>query len=225
MHWVTIGVTAGLGLITLRQIMAWKRRTDEEYFESGGFLPEPGKYDPYERYGEEAYFSPTYGPEWTEPAPHPTDPNKAAYLQVQGRLVRGLDMNREPPHWGLDLSAPIGTPVFAALGGQVVGSNRISGYGNTVQISHGNCSTLYAHLNQPAVYVGQQVTGGDIIGEVGRTTEGEEELTSPWGTVMGAHLHFEIHPVPRPILTRTFRRLDPIRWLAQQGIAQYRERW
>jgi murein DD-endopeptidase MepM/ murein hydrolase activator NlpD len=43
--------------------------------------------------------------------------------------------------------------------------------------------------------------------------------------VMGAHLHFEIHPVPRPILTRTFRRLDPIRWLAQQGIAQYRERW
>lgn len=89
-----------------------------------------------------------------------------------------------PGHLGIDISAPEGANVYAAGAGVVtmaqVGSNY--GYGNVVQIDHGNgWVTVYAHLSQINVTVCQIVGQGELIGLSGNT-----------GNSIGAHLHFEI---------------------------------
>ena len=86
-------------------------------------------------------------------------------------------------HAGIDVGAPMGTPIVAADGGNVTLSRYDnSGYGSYVMINHGNGRvTLYAHMSARAVSVGQTVTKGQVIGYVGST-----------GNSTGPHLHFEI---------------------------------
>lgn len=85
-------------------------------------------------------------------------------------------------HQGIDLAAPVGTPVYAANGGNVVFAGRSYwGYGLAVVISHGPFTTLYGHLSQVNVSCGQTVGTGQVIGLVGST-----------GNSSGPHLHFEI---------------------------------
>jgi len=85
-------------------------------------------------------------------------------------------------HRGVDLSAPMGTDIFAALEGKVVASGRHKDYGNFVAIDHGNgVMTLYAHCSRNFVEDGQVVRRGQKIAEVGRT-----------GNATGPHLHFEL---------------------------------
>ncbi len=86
-------------------------------------------------------------------------------------------------HAGKDFAAPEGTPVVAALGGQVVGSGMAGGYGLTVEIEHDNPRrrTLYAHLSELFVKPGDRVRQGEVIGRVGNT-----------GMSTGPHLHFEL---------------------------------
>ena len=86
-------------------------------------------------------------------------------------------------HWGMDFSAPKGTPVYAT-GDGVVGraDNRASGYGKHIRIDHGfGYVSLYAHLNTYKVRRKQKVKRGDIIGYVGST-----------GRSVAPHLHYEI---------------------------------
>ncbi len=84
-------------------------------------------------------------------------------------------------HLGVDYAAPSGTPVRSVGAGVVEAATRQSGYGNVVEIKHGNeRSTLYAHLSTIDVKVGQRVEQGQKIGGVGATG---------WAT--GPHLHFE----------------------------------
>lgn len=72
-------------------------------------------------------------------------------------------------------------PVVSVLDGEISYAGVMRGYGNIVQISHGNgFVTRYAHLNSIQVKMGQKVTGGQVIGLVGNT-----------GDSTGAHLHFE----------------------------------
>lgn len=151
----------------------------------------------------------------------PNSRNNSSCLVYRGVFVRGLDMNRvtssgvSTPHWGVDVGAPTGTPVYAVKPGTVVGVGWINGYGNTVQISHGSQSTMYAHLNATHARAGMQVDACQHVGDVGATgIEG-----------MGPHLHFEVHPASRPVLNSSFQRLDPQVWLQQQGTALYAERW
>ncbi|NWJ41509.1 MAG: peptidoglycan DD-metalloendopeptidase family protein [Geothrix sp.] len=98
-------------------------------------------------------------------------------------------------HRGVDLTAPIGTAVFAALDGQVVLSGKHKQYGNYVVIEHGNgVATLYAHHRLNLVQAGEIVRRGQKIAEVGRT-----------GNSTGPHLHFElkidgVHRNPLPVL-------------------------
>jgi len=96
----------------------------------------------------------------------------------------------EPPlgqyrhfHTGVDLSAPLGTPVMAAADGIVVAvGHGASGYGNFVVIAHGGgIATLYGHLLATSVSVGQTVARGQVIGLEGST-----------GFSTGPHLHFEL---------------------------------
>jgi murein DD-endopeptidase MepM/ murein hydrolase activator NlpD len=85
-------------------------------------------------------------------------------------------------HRGIDLTAPIGTAVFAAMDGHVVMAGRHKQYGNFVVVEHGNgVVTLYAHHKLNLVREGDIVRRGQKIAEVGRT-----------GNSTGPHLHFEL---------------------------------
>lgn len=85
-------------------------------------------------------------------------------------------------HRGIDLAAPMGTSVFAAMDGQVVMAGKHKQYGNYVVVDHGNgVATLYAHHKLNLVHIGDIVHRGQKIAEVGRT-----------GNATGPHLHFEL---------------------------------
>lgn len=71
---------------------------------------------------------------------------------------------------GVDIAAPEGTPVLAALGGVVVASGFDAVYGNYVELTHENgLSTLYAQLSAREVEAGETVDQGQVIGTVGST--------------------------------------------------------
>ena len=90
--------------------------------------------------------------------------------------------NRPMPHQGMDISAPRGTPIFAAAKGKVVQAGWNSGYGLTVVIDHGyGYETLYGHASKLLVQPGQLVTRGDVIAQVGAT-----------GIATSPHLHYEV---------------------------------
>lgn len=86
-------------------------------------------------------------------------------------------------HNGIDLAGNNGYAVSAANSGVVAHAGWMGGYGNTVMISHGSVTTLYAHLSSISVKSGQSVGRGTKIGNVGST-----------GNSTGPHLHFEVHP-------------------------------
>jgi len=85
-------------------------------------------------------------------------------------------------HAGTDLGAPLGTPVVAAVSGQVVTADLVGGYGLTVILQHekGTEESLYGHLSEIFVRPGDEVEQGTVIGRVGST-----------GNSTGPHLHFE----------------------------------
>ncbi|WP_206425321.1 murein hydrolase activator EnvC family protein [Staphylospora marina] len=94
-------------------------------------------------------------------------------------------------HKGIDIGAPMGTPIRAAASGEVLESRTSSGYGWIIILYHGNgLSTLYAHMYSNTVRVekGQKVQAGQIIAEVGSN-----------GNSTGPHLHFEVHKDGNPV--------------------------
>ncbi len=93
-------------------------------------------------------------------------------------------------HAGIDLAAPMGTPVTACKSGTVkTVENMNVVYGNYIVLDHGNGKTsTYAHLSKIDVRAGAKVSGGDKIGEVGTT-----------GMSTGPHLHFEVRENGNPI--------------------------
>ena len=102
-------------------------------------------------------------------------------------------------HSGLDFPAEIGTPVHAAAGGIVGAREWHPGYGEVLEIDHGNgLVTRYAHCSSIEVQVGALVKRGQLVAKVGNT-----------GRSTGAHLHFEVlfEGVPQ----------DPARFLARPG--------
>lgn len=85
-------------------------------------------------------------------------------------------------HEGIDLSAPIGTPVYATGNGIVSQSQWRSGYGQLIEINHGfGYKSRYGHLSKRHVKAGDSVIRGEVIGEVGNT-----------GVSSGPHLHYEV---------------------------------
>lgn len=85
-------------------------------------------------------------------------------------------------HTGVDISAPIGTPIFNVFDGVVVMAKNNGNAGNEIRINHGNgVITRYLHMYQRTINIGDKVEAGQFIGTVGAT-----------GRSTGAHLHFEI---------------------------------
>ncbi len=95
-------------------------------------------------------------------------------------------------HDGMDLTAPVGTDVYATGNGvvsRVFNSRARRGYGTYIIIDHGyGYRTLYAHLDKVLVRQGQEVKRGDVIGLVGNT-----------GASTAPHLHYEVQRNNRPV--------------------------
>jgi len=93
-------------------------------------------------------------------------------------------LNTIRAHQGTDYAAPLGTPVYAAGSGRISYRGVKGGYGNVIQIDHGQgIETVYGHLSRfAAIRAGTLVQQGETIGYVGMT-----------GLATGPHLHFEFH--------------------------------
>ena len=126
-----------------------------------------------------------YGPDGTS--------KKQAFLRSPLKLARvssGFSLSRMHPilnkrraHKGVDYAAPTGTPVKATGNGLVTFKGQKNGYGNVVELKHGDSyTTLYGHLSRFAkdMRIGETVKQGEIIGYVGQT-----------GLATGPHLHYE----------------------------------
>ncbi len=118
------------------------------------------------------------------------------------RLTSGYGQRRDPFrgraafHRGIDMAAPRGTPIYAPAGGTVVRAGRMGGFGNVVEIDHGNgVQTRYAHLHAYLVRRGAEVAAGTQIGRMGRS-----------GRATGVHLHYEV--------LVDGRHVDPARFLS-----------
>jgi murein DD-endopeptidase MepM/ murein hydrolase activator NlpD len=103
-------------------------------------------------------------------------------------------------HWGVDMAAPCGTPYYAAHAGTVVLARMNGGYGNEVQIDHGNgVETIYGHASKLIVREGQHVEAGTLLGLIGTT-----------GYSTGCHLHFEVNV--------NGEHKDPMKYLLDHGV-------
>lgn len=108
---------------------------------------------------------------------HPL-PNSRVSSNYGGRTMNG----RAEKHSGLDLAAPTGTPIYATGPGIVTKSGWGTGYGQYVEVNHGNgYLTRYAHASRLIARVGDRVDAGEHIANVGCT-----------GRCTGPHLHYEV---------------------------------
>jgi len=104
------------------------------------------------------------------------------------------------PHEGIDVTAPMGSPIEAPAGGVVLDAGWESGYGNTVTIDHGfGIVTKFAHASKILVKTGQRVARGERIALVGNT-----------GLATGPHLHYEVHVNGRPV--------DPLKYVIPDSV-------
>jgi len=116
---------------------------------------------------------------------------------AQGWRLDPLRRTMWQHHWGIDIAAEVGTPVLSSAPGVVAFTGWYAGYGRTVYIDHGDgWTTLYGHLSEIVVPVGQLVGRGDEIGAVGNS-----------GRSTGPHLHFEIRRYNKPV--------DPLKFLGR----------
>jgi murein DD-endopeptidase MepM/ murein hydrolase activator NlpD len=124
-------------------------------------------------------------------------------LPTEGRLTTCYCMRWGQMHWGLDLAAPLGTPIVAAADGVVLRAGPASGFGNAVYIQDADGNVhIYGHMRYYDVRAGDVVHAGDQIAKVGNQ-----------GQSTGPHLHYEIHRggiEGRPI--------NPENWLAERGV-------
>lgn len=111
-------------------------------------------------------------------------PVKSAAFMSNFGLRQDPFERRRKNHEGIDLAAPIGTPIHATADGIVSAASGgyNGGYGNLVKVDHGGrVETRYAHLSSIAVIPGQRVVRGQVIGRMGST-----------GRSTGSHLHYEV---------------------------------
>lgn len=115
---------------------------------------------------------------------------------VEGKKTNLFENSERKMHQGIDISAPLGTPIKAAGPGVVIyAGNTIKGYGNLIILRHSQeIVTVYAHNQVNLVEEGAPVDRGQVIGKVGQT-----------GRATGCHLHFEIR--------RNNKAVDPLLYL------------
>lgn len=121
---------------------------------------------------------------------------------VSGVLTSNYGARWGTHHSGIDIAAPIGTPVYSAADGVVTAAGPASGFGLWVKVLHDDgVETVYGHVDDYSVGEGQRVAAGQQIATVGNR-----------GQSTGPHLHFEVHDVAGT-------KVDPAQWLATRGVA------
>jgi murein DD-endopeptidase MepM/ murein hydrolase activator NlpD len=110
------------------------------------------------------------------------------------RFTSGFGYRRDPKtggrrlHKGADFAGPTGTPIYSTADGVITHAGWSSGYGRLIKIQHAfGIETRYAHLSKIRVKVGQRVSRGDRIGDMGNT-----------GRSTGTHLHYEVRVGGKP---------------------------
>jgi murein DD-endopeptidase MepM/ murein hydrolase activator NlpD len=118
----------------------------------------------------------------------------------RGYITSGFGTRSDPftggraHHLGIDFNANTGDPVLSAAGGVVIYAGVKSGYGNVVEVDHGNgYTTLYGHNSRLVVRAGDIVRAGQQLARAGST-----------GRSTGPHVHFEVHVNGRPVNPRKF---------------------
>lgn len=125
---------------------------------------------------------------------------------VNGQIVSRFGDRSDPLsgeggfHAGVDLTATMGTPVYAAADGIVAAAQFSGRYGRLILIEHGHgMTTLYAHLSKFEIVPGEEVRRGQLIGMSGAS-----------GRVSGPHLHFEVRQGGSPV--------NPARYLSRSTV-------
>ncbi|MCB2124523.1 MAG: peptidoglycan DD-metalloendopeptidase family protein [Rhodobacteraceae bacterium] len=115
-------------------------------------------------------------------------------LKTSFRYTSGFGRRWGRAHEGIDMAGALGSPVYATAEGTVVHAGWESGYGNMVEIRHEfGLATRYGHLSKVRVEVGQRVSRGDRIGDMGNT-----------GRSTGTHLHYEVRTGGTAVNPMTF---------------------
>jgi murein DD-endopeptidase MepM/ murein hydrolase activator NlpD len=126
----------------------------------------------------------------------PAEPDAGSLaLPLAGRVTSSFGRRADPftglpaEHRGVDVAAPEGTPIRAAAGGVVRSAGPRGGYGDAVEIDHGDGTTsLYAHASALLVAPGERVEAGQEIARVGKS-----------GRATAPHLHFEVRQGERTV--------------------------
>lgn len=139
----------------------------------------------------------------------PVFPVEGAHWPSAKKLQFGFERSNTHTHQGVDIAAPEGTRVVAAVGGAVVAvcnqdsaCSGFSGYGKVVVVETAQSGDvprlwwLYAHLQSVSVHKGALVRSGQQIGTVGRTYYPRSDPTANFQS--GPHLHFEVSPREYP---------------------------
>ena len=128
-------------------------------------------------------------------------------IPVQGWFISGFGYRLDPftgkvkLHEGLDIAAPIGTPIIAPANGTVKSIGERQGFGLTLELKHGyGFVTLYAHCQRIKVEEGSKVKRGEVIAYVGCT-----------GKCTGPHLHYEVRISQVPV--------NPVNYIFVSSIA------
>jgi septal ring factor EnvC (AmiA/AmiB activator) len=123
------------------------------------------------------------------------------HLPVSGSIISNFGQQKQPDlnayvfNSGIDISASLGESVRAASFGSVIYIGSVKGYGDIVILDHGgNVVTLYAHLSKVLIKLNDQVSKGQIIGQIGTS-----------GGVPSPRLHFEVRVEGKPV--------NPFDWL------------
>jgi murein DD-endopeptidase MepM/ murein hydrolase activator NlpD len=135
------------------------------------------------------------------PAARVADLATGGVQMVTGRVSSGFGGRWGKSHNGIDIAAPVGTPIHAPMAGEVIASGPASGFGLWVRVRHDDGTvTTYGHVNRSLVQVGEQVTAGEEIAEVGNR-----------GRSTGPHLHMEVQ-------TPGGTAVNPRPWLDGHGV-------
>ncbi|MET1071689.1 MAG: M23 family metallopeptidase [Umezawaea sp.] len=121
---------------------------------------------------------------------------------AHGTFSSGFGYRDGAMHYGVDIAAPLGSPIYAAADGVVIEAGPASGFGLWVRIQHPDGTiTVYGHMYYFSVEKGQQVRAGEQIAQVGNN-----------GVSFGAHLHFEVWDA-------NGLKTNPLPWLNNQGVS------
>lgn len=126
---------------------------------------------------------------------------RTVVMPTEGRFTSGFGPRWGSIHRGIDIANSIGTPIRSVMDGTVINAGAAQGFGKWVRVRHDDGSiSVYGHVHSFNVKVGDRVTAGQQIAEMGNE-----------GRSTGPHLHFEILPDGQ-------KQVDPVPWFAERGI-------